>query len=203
MRSLLVLCAIPMFLLSYANSFFTFALCSFGFGLAGVSFAIGIAYTSVWYPKHWQGRALGIFGAGNAGAALTTLLAPTLSEQTDRQRRQPRGLAPAADDLRRSSARDGDRVLPLRHQQEAGAHNKNLRQLLAPLKSVRVWRFGLYYFLVFGCFVAFSQWLVPYFVNVYYLPLVTAGLFAPCSAFRPGSSAPPADGCRITGGRGG
>jgi NNP family nitrate/nitrite transporter-like MFS transporter len=26
--------------------------------------------------------------------------------------------------------------------------------------------------------VAFSQWLVPYFVNVYYLPLVTAGLFA-------------------------
>ena len=28
--------------------------------------------------------------------------------------------------------------------------------------------FGLYYFLVFGCFVAFSQWLVPYFVNVYY-----------------------------------
>lgn len=36
----------------------------------------------------------------------------------------------------------------------------------------------MYYFLVFGCFVAFSQWLVPYFVNVYYLPLVTAGLFA-------------------------
>jgi NNP family nitrate/nitrite transporter-like MFS transporter len=50
--------------------------------------------------------------------------------------------------------------------------------MLAPLKHARVWRFGLYYFLVFGCFVAFSQWLVPYFVSVYYLPLVTAGLFA-------------------------
>jgi NNP family nitrate/nitrite transporter-like MFS transporter len=50
--------------------------------------------------------------------------------------------------------------------------------MLTPLKNVRVWRFGLYYFLVFGCFVAFSQWLVPYFVNVYYLPLVTAGIFA-------------------------
>ena len=50
--------------------------------------------------------------------------------------------------------------------------------MLTPLKHMRVWRFGLYYFLVFGCFVAFSQWLVPYFVNVYYLPLVTAGLFA-------------------------
>jgi NNP family nitrate/nitrite transporter-like MFS transporter len=50
--------------------------------------------------------------------------------------------------------------------------------MMHPLKSARVWRFGLYYFLVFGCFVAFSQWLVPYFTNVYYLPLVTAGLFA-------------------------
>jgi NNP family nitrate/nitrite transporter-like MFS transporter len=50
--------------------------------------------------------------------------------------------------------------------------------MLKPLKDVRVWRFGLYYFLVFGCFVAFSQWLVPYFVNVYYLPLVTAGILA-------------------------
>jgi NNP family nitrate/nitrite transporter-like MFS transporter len=50
--------------------------------------------------------------------------------------------------------------------------------MMQPLKSVRVWRFGLYYFLVFGCFVAFSQWLVPYFTNVYYAPLVTAGLFA-------------------------
>ena len=76
--TLLFLCAIPMFLLSHASNFFQFALCSFGFGLAGVSFAIGIAFTSVWYPKHFQGTALGIFGAGNAGAALTTLFAPTI-----------------------------------------------------------------------------------------------------------------------------
>ncbi len=68
-----VVCAIPMFLLSYADSFISFALASFGFGLTGVSFAIGIAFTSVWYPKHWQGTALGIFGAGNAGAAITAM----------------------------------------------------------------------------------------------------------------------------------
>ena len=52
--SLLYLCAVPMFLLSYADSFLFFALCSFGFGLAGVSFSIGIAYSSVWYPKENQ-----------------------------------------------------------------------------------------------------------------------------------------------------
>ena len=64
--TLLLFCAIPMFLLSYADSFLTFALCSAGFGMAGVSFSIGIAYTSVWYPAERQGTALGIFGAGNA-----------------------------------------------------------------------------------------------------------------------------------------
>ncbi len=50
--------------------------------------------------------------------------------------------------------------------------------MLQPLKVVRVWRFGLYYFLVFGGFVALAQWLVPYYVNVYSMTLVTAGLLA-------------------------
>ena len=75
---LLLLCSIPLFLLPLANSFFMFALLSFLFGMVGTSFAVGIGYTSIWYPKEWQGRALGIFGMGNSGAALTTFLAPTL-----------------------------------------------------------------------------------------------------------------------------
>jgi len=44
------------------------------FGTVGATFAVGIAFTSVWFPKERQGLALGIFGAGNAGAAATTLL---------------------------------------------------------------------------------------------------------------------------------
>jgi NNP family nitrate/nitrite transporter-like MFS transporter len=175
---LLLICSIPLFLLSTANSYFFFALYSFGFGLSGVSFAIGIAYTSVWYPKHRQGTALGIFGAGNAGAALTTFFAPTLLKWlTDN-----------------GANLDGWRKLPIIYgvamiimgiifllfteNKKPLSSGRNMKQILSPLKSVRVWRFGLYYFLVFGCFVAFSQWLVPYFVNVYYLPLVTAGIFA-------------------------
>ncbi len=176
--TLLLICAIPMFLLSKADSFLTFALCSFGFGLAGVSFSIGIAFTSVWYPRHRQGTALGIFGAGNAGAALTTLFAPTmLNRLTDH-----------------GANLEGWRQLPVLYagmlvamgvifflfseNKKPKTHGKSFGEMLKPLGSMRVWRFGLYYFLVFGCFVAFSQWLVPYFVNVYYLPLVTAGIFA-------------------------
>ncbi len=184
--TLLLFCAIPMFFLSRAENFLDFALCSAGFGMAGTSFAIGIAYTSVWYPQKRQGTALGIFGAGNAGAALTTLLAPTLLNR-----------------LTDGGAHiDGWRTLPILYaamlvfmglifflfaeNKKAVANGKNFVAMLKPLRNIRVWRFGLYYFLVFGCFVAFSQWLVPYFVNVYYLPLVTAGILAALFSFPSG-----------------
>jgi NNP family nitrate/nitrite transporter-like MFS transporter len=67
-----------MFLVGYCDGYFSFVLAGLGFGFAGTSFAVGIAFTSVWFPRRLQGTALGIFGAGNAGAALTSLGAPTL-----------------------------------------------------------------------------------------------------------------------------
>ena len=175
--SLLVFCAIPMYMFSMADSFTEFVFCSLGFGMAGTGFAIGIANTSVWYPKQWQGRALGIFGVGNAGAALTTLLAPTILNK-----------------LTHGNAIENWRVLPqiyaaslivmailfflFTENKKHSIQGRTTKQLLQPLKSIRVWRFGLYYFVVFGFFVAISQWLVPYFVNVYAASLVTAGLLA-------------------------
>ncbi len=176
--TLLVLCAIPMFLLSKADSFNTFALCSFGFGLAGVSFSIGIAFTSVWYPRNRQGTALGIFGAGNAGAALTTLLAPTLLNKLTDHGANIEGWRQLPVYYAIMLATMGVIFFIFSENKKPKTHGKSFVQMLTPLKDIKVWRFGLYYFLVFGCFVAFSQWLVPYFVNVYYLPLVTAGIFA-------------------------
>ncbi|MBK8149623.1 MAG: NarK/NasA family nitrate transporter [Acidobacteria bacterium] len=184
--ALLILCAIPMYLLSIADSYWAFALCSFGFGMVGVSFSIGIAFTSVWFPKEKQGLALGIFGAGNAGSAITTLVGPTLLNSfTDN-----------------GANLDGWRKLPVVYaisllvmgvvflisvtNKKPNKRINTIAEQLEPLKNIRVWRFGLYYFLVFGCFVAFSQWLVPYFVNVYYLPLVTAGFLAALFSFPSG-----------------
>ncbi|TDW48997.1 NNP family nitrate/nitrite transporter-like MFS transporter [Flavobacterium sp. 270] len=174
---LLLLCSIPLFLLPFANSFFLFALLSFLFGMVGTSFAVGIGFTSVWYPKEWQGRALGIFGMGNAGAAITTFIAPSL--------------------LNHFSAEDpanGWKILPVIYavallvigiifliftkNKKNETQTKSVSQMISSLKSVRVWRFGAYYFLVFGCFVAYSQWLLPNFMNVYQTSLVMGGLFA-------------------------
>lgn len=183
---LLILCAIPMYLLSLADSYWTFALCSFGFGLIGVSFSIGIAYTSVWFQKEKQGLALGIFGAGNAGSAITTLTAPTLlniftenGANLDGWRKLPIVFAGAMFLM-------GVIFFLFATNKKPNKQAATIAEQLEPLKNIRVWRFGLYYFLVFGCFVAFSQWLVPYFVNVYYLPLVTAGFLAACFSFPSG-----------------
>ncbi len=176
---LLLLCSLPMFFVSFADSFWMFAVLSFLWGLVGTGFAVGIAFTSVWFPKSKQGTALGIFGAGNAGSAITTLVAPTLLKHFTDDGTYP----------------DGWKWLPViyaaalftmgllfilftKNKKPEKGPVKNLREEMAPLKSARVWRFGLYYLLVFGCFVAFAQWLVPYYVSVYAMPLVTAGLLA-------------------------
>ena len=70
---LLIISAIPMYLLSTATTYFEYALYSFGWGITGATFAVGIAFTSVWYPKKNQGTVLGIFGAGNAGENILQL----------------------------------------------------------------------------------------------------------------------------------
>jgi NNP family nitrate/nitrite transporter-like MFS transporter len=177
--ALLVLSAVPMFLVSYADSYWSFLLAGLGFGFTGTSFAIGIAFTSVWFPKRLQGTALGIFGAGNAGAALTLLGAPAMLNFLTDDGANP----------------DGWRHLPkfyaaallvmgiffwfaTRNRLPKGGATKTMRDRLAPLKHMRVWRFGLYYFFVFGGFVSLAGWLVPYYVNVYTMSVATAGFLA-------------------------
>src|SRR6188472_2828095 len=68
--------AVATWLLTFAYDYPTFLLAALGVGIAGGSFAVGIAYVSKWYPIEQQGTALGIFGAGNVGAAVTKFVAP-------------------------------------------------------------------------------------------------------------------------------
>ena len=179
MFAILLWVAAASWLSSYAEGFWGFALGGLGFGVAGASFAAGVAYTSLWFPAHQQGTALGIFGIGNAGAAITTLLAPQILRVVTDE-----GLAP-----------DGWRMLPRAYavalvivaatywlvtfpRKPADEAKRSIRERLSPLAAPRVWRFGLYYFLLFGGFVALAQWLVPYYVNVYLTSVVTAGALA-------------------------
>ncbi len=161
--ALLIFCAVPMYLMSYADSFLMFAVLSFLWGLIGTGFSVGIAFTSVWFPKEKQGTALGIFGAGNAGSALTTLLAPGLLKNFTAGGENPSGWTwlPVA---YASLLIVMGLILLLfsKNKKPENSGAKNLKEELLPLKSARLWRFGLYYLLVFGSFIAFAQWLVPY-----------------------------------------
>lgn len=177
LTALMVLSALPLLALSRASSFTAFLWCSLGFGLAGASFAVGVAYVSLFYPRDRQGTALGIFGIGNAGAALTTLIAPTLllrlsggDASLEGWRRLPQIYAGA---LLVMAA-----VFALVAESRRSASALPLSARLAPLGRARVWRFGLYYFFVFGGFVGLSQWLMPYYVNVYGLSVTAAGFMA-------------------------
>jgi len=175
---LLLLSAVPMFLLSRVDGFWGFALCSIGFGLTGASFAVGIAYTSVWFPKKWQGTTLGLFGAGNSGAAITTFLAPTLLRNLSDNGANPEGWRTLPMIYAGGLIVMGIIFIILTVNRRPDNPARTLSESLKPLKMTSVWRFGLFYFLVFGFFVAFSQWLVPYYVNVYSKPLVAAGFLA-------------------------
>jgi len=145
-------------------------------GVAGGSFAVGIAYTSAWFSKERQGTAMGIFGAGNAGSSLTKFVAPLIiaASATASWRAVPQVYAVAMlvmavlfwfftseDPLHRKDAQK-DRRRP------------KLAEQLLPLLDVRVWRFGLAYYFVFGAFVAMALWLPKYYVGQYGLPLATA-----------------------------
>lgn len=179
--AVMLVSALAAFLNSFAGGFWSFAVCGLAFGIAGSSFAVGVAYTSAWFPKEQQGTALGIFGMGNAGAALTSMFAPVALQTLT-----GRGAHPEA-----------WRMLPryyavalvvtavtfwlFTYAKISSAPARSLGQRLAPLRVLRVWRFGLYYLLVFGGFVALSQWLIPYYVNVYSMSVAAAGVFA--SAF--------------------
>ena len=68
--------AVATFLLAFAQSYEQLLLAALGVGLAGGSFAVGVAYVSRFYPAQKQGTALGIFGVGNVGAAVTKFAAP-------------------------------------------------------------------------------------------------------------------------------
>lgn len=184
---LLLLAAVPTFLVSYCNNYWQFFFAGLGFGFCGTSFAVGIAYTSVWFPRHQQGTALGIFGAGNAGAALTSFGAPLVlnwltrnGEQLDNWRQLPRIYAALL------AVTGVVFLLTTTNRLPPGSATKTLWQRLQPLKQVRVWRFGLYYFFVFGGFVALAQWLVPYYVNAYSTTVAMAGMLAACNSLPSG-----------------
>lgn len=176
--------------LAWADGYTTLLVLALGVGLAGVSFAVGNAWIAQWVPVSRQGLALGTFGAGNAGASITKLLAPLMITLVPAGLLIPGGwhfvpfvfgvalLVCAALTARLTPA---DRTTPT---------SRTLGDWLRPLARAQVWRFGLYYVIFFGAYVAYSLYLPKYYVDHYGIPLAQAGLLTalfifPASLLRP------------------
>ena len=192
--TMLLLTAIPAFLISYTQSYSLLLVLAFLVGFAGNSFSVGVAWNSVWFPKGQQGTALGVFGAGNVGASVTKFIGPALIASL-----------PAAG-LLGGLMPGGWRGIPVLYgvlllvmglavfalapKDRYPGQGRTLREMLTPLRDLRVWRFGLYYVVFFGAYVALAAWMPKYYVDVYRLPLQGAALLTalfifPASLLRP------------------
>ncbi len=177
--------AVAVYLLANVETYLMFLLAALGVGLAGGSFIVGIAYVSRWYKTEAQGTALGIFGVGNVGAAVTNFGAPFLVVAYGwQQTAQIYGIGLAVMAVVFYLLAKEDPVQSAR--KAAGAPRVTVKSQIQPLKNIQVWRFATYYFFVFGAFVALASWLPRYYVGAYGLDLKLAGMLAAAYAL-PGS----------------
>lgn len=185
---MMVLAAFATFLTAHADTYGWLLVAALGVGLAGGSFPVGVAYVSKFYPQSRQGTALGVFGAGNVGSAVTTFLAPFVMVAFGWEavaQVWAVALLVMAVAFLLLTKEDPDEEARRRE----GRRPVSTGAQIAVLRNIQVWRFSLYYFFVFGAFVALALWLPRYLIGVYGLDVTAAGVLTaffsvPGSLFR-------------------
>ena len=171
---LMLACVAPLYLISHATAYWQFLVLGLFVGLAGGSFSVGIAYVAKWFDKENQGFAMGIFGAGNAGAAVTKFLAPALIAAGSWQ------LVPKVFSAILFITALLFWFLSAENKDHRSATGATLREQLSSLKDPAVWRYCQYYSIVFGGYVALALWMTKYYVQEYGFSLQSAALLAAC-----------------------
>ena len=173
--TLLMAATVPaIWLMSYATAYWHFLLIGLFVGLAGGSFSVGTPYVARWFPKHRQGLAMGIYGAGNSGAAVNKFVAPALVVAfgwTMVPQVYAAVMLGTVILFWFFTSSDPDHLT---------AGKVTLAAQLATLKDPKVLRYCQYYSIVFGGYVALSLWMVQYYVGEYGLDIRIAALLAAC-----------------------
>jgi len=165
---------IPVWLIGYATAYWQFLVLGLLLGLAGGCFAVGTPYVARWFPQERRGLAMGIFGAGNSGSAVTKFVAPAIIAAWGWQA-LPRVFAVAM---------LATALLFWCFSYTNPAHNvpntTSFAAQLRVLKDRRVWRYCQYYSVVFGGYVGLALWMTKYYVGQYGFDLGAAALLAAC-----------------------
>ncbi len=161
-------------LMAYATQYWHFLVIGLVVGLAGGSFSVGTPYVARWFPKKQQGFAMGIFGAGNSGAAVNKFIAPALVVAFGWT------MVPHV----YAAIMLGTLVIFWLFSHSDPAHlvpsNTKFRDQLKMLKDPNVLKYCQYYSIVFGGYVALSLWMVQYYVGEYGMDIRAAALLAAC-----------------------
>ena len=172
----LMMVSVPaIFLMQYATHYWHFLIIGLLMGLAGGSFSVGTPYVARWFPKHQQGMAMGVFGAGNAGSAVNKFLAAWLITTYGTWQVVPTVysaiMLAMAVIFWFTSYHDPKHLV---------SSSVTLREQLALLKDPGVLRYSQYYSVVFGGYVALALWMTKYYVGEYGMGLKTAAFLAAC-----------------------
>lgn len=167
---------LPIWLMSYATEYWHFLVIGMFVGLAGGSFSVGTPYVARWFPKNRQGLAMGIFGAGNSGSALTKFVAPGLIVMAGGSWT----IVPQVYSIAMLVTAILFWIFSATNPSHNASNSVSLKEQVKMLKDPRVWRYCQYYSVVFGGYVALALWMTRYYVGEYGFSIQTAALLAAC-----------------------
>lgn len=180
-----LLTVLPVLYLGHlADSLTGYLVGGFFLGLGGTTFAIGVPFVNSWYPPARRGLALGIFGAGMGGTAISAFTTVQLAKSVGPS--FPFDLVAAALVVYAVIA-----WLLLRDRHDRPVATGTIwSRLRATVRLPATRQLSLLYAVAFGGFVAFSVYLPTYLVGAYHLDkadaaLRTAGFVILAVAMRP------------------
>lgn len=173
-----------LFLGLFAHSFATLVVGGFFLGIGGTTFAVGVPFVNAWHAPRRRGTAIGIFGAGTVGTAISAFSTVPISDAWGRP--APFVLVAVILALFAVVGWLLLRDPPGRPAPKGSA----LAGVWATARQPVTLQLSLLYALGFGGFVAFSVYLPTYLTNSYQLAhadaaLRTAGFVVLAVAARP------------------
>jgi MFS transporter, NNP family, nitrate/nitrite transporter len=150
---------LPLVLAGLTTGFGSLLGMAFILGVAGAVFTIGVPFVARWFPPERQGMALGIYGMGNIGTAVSALVAPAVAREL--------GWPFAFWVFVPVVLVMGTLVLLFGRDAPGPRPSITLSQRLVPLRRPSAWVLSLFYFLTFGGFVAISVYLPTFLVDAF------------------------------------
>ena len=143
------------------DSFTAMLVAGFFLGIGGTAFAVGVPFVNAWFPPERRGLAVGVFGAGMVGTAISALTTVKLYE----------GVGDAAPFLLTATALAAYAVLAWFVLRDAPGRvvpqGSLVSRLVANARLPISWQAAVLYAVAFGGYVAFSVYLPAYLKTAY------------------------------------